>query len=187
MLKTIRKRTLVKTELNLSPRFRQQRSAMLCALGPACAHGESQNWAVTCGWKWMGASWLERAEPHGSSPTVLFHCTLDLLLGGPRGTGRGACTWWLDTRPPIGSRKWVGATQQEHAEPHGQFTGLDDFIASCYLNREPMWTQSRPPAHRNPTGFGVAGSSIHNKQFVHMGSGPMGIDLWGNVSTHRTL
>jgi hypothetical protein len=26
-------------------------------------------------------------------------------------------------------------TQQEHAEPHGQFTRTDDFIAHCYLNR----------------------------------------------------
>jgi hypothetical protein len=29
----------------------------------------------------------------------------------------------------------MGATRQEHAEPHGQFTGIDVFIARCCLNR----------------------------------------------------
>jgi hypothetical protein len=28
-----------------------------------------------------------------------------------------------------------GAKWQERAEPHGQFTGIDVFIAHCYLNR----------------------------------------------------
>jgi hypothetical protein len=36
--------------------------------------------------------------------------------------------------------QWVaksetGATRQESAEPHGQFTGIDVFIACCCLNR----------------------------------------------------
>jgi hypothetical protein len=29
----------------------------------------------------------------------------------------------------------MGATQQERAEPQGQFTGIDVFIARCCLNR----------------------------------------------------
>jgi hypothetical protein len=29
----------------------------------------------------------------------------------------------------------MGATRQECAEPHGQFSGIDVFIAHCYLNR----------------------------------------------------
>jgi hypothetical protein len=31
----------------------------------------------------------------------------------------------------MGGRK----VRQERAEPHGQFTGIDVFIARCYLNR----------------------------------------------------
>ncbi len=35
----------------------------------------------------------------------------------------------------MGGRKWTGATRRERAEPHGQFTGIDDFIARYYLKR----------------------------------------------------
>jgi hypothetical protein len=54
---------------------------------------------------------------------VLFNWTLDLQLGGPRGTGRGACTWRLNTGPPMGSQKWMGATWQECTEPTGSSPG----------------------------------------------------------------
>jgi hypothetical protein len=36
-----------------------------------------------------------------------------------------------------------------------QFTGIDDFIAHCYLNWEPTWTPSRLPASQNHSGFGI--------------------------------
>ncbi len=50
------------------------------------------------------------------------------------GPGRGACSWRLDTGPLMGGRKSSGAMRQEGANPHGQFTGTDNFIARCYLN-----------------------------------------------------
>jgi hypothetical protein len=52
-----------------------------------------------------------------------------------QGPGRrmAACwallSWRLDTGPPMGDRKWTGATRQERVEPHRQFTGIDDFTA----------------------------------------------------------
>jgi hypothetical protein len=46
--------------------------------------------------------------------------------------------------------------QQEHAEAHRQFTGIDDFITRCYLNWEPMWTPLMSPACQNQLGFGMA-------------------------------
>ncbi len=77
-------------------------------------------------------------EPRGSSPgwqlCLTAHWT---FFWGPRGTGRGAHTWRLDIGPPMGSWKWTGATRQERAEPHRQFTRTDDFIAQCYLNCDP--------------------------------------------------
>jgi hypothetical protein len=60
----------------------------------------------------------------------LLHCMLDPSLGvcvGLEGEHvRGGST---PGRQKMGSQKWMGATRQEHAEPHGQFTMIDDFIA----------------------------------------------------------
>ncbi len=121
-------------------------------------HGErTQNGAIKCGRKWMG--------PHDwsvLSPTAVHQdgSSLSLLAGpftgGPLGTGRGALLWRLNTGPSMGGRKWRGAIEQERAEPHGQFTEIDDVITCCYLKREPTWMPSILLACRNNTGFGMA-------------------------------
>jgi hypothetical protein len=105
----------------------------------------------------MGASRLERAKPHGGSPgQENYSCQhAGLFAGGLRGTGRGARTWRLNTGPPMGSRKWIGATRQERAEPHGQFTGIDDFIARATSTEVPRG-RHRGRQHANHTGFGMA-------------------------------
>jgi hypothetical protein len=59
----------------------------------------------------------------------------------------------------MGSRRWMGATGQERAEPDRQFSGIDDFITRCYLNGGPMWTPLRPPACQNHPGLGMAVSN----------------------------
>jgi hypothetical protein len=97
---------------------------------------------------------LSPTAVHRDSRSTSLHA--EPLAGGLHGTGRGACTRRLNTGPSMGSRKWMGAMRQERAEPHGQFITIDDYIARCYLNREPTWMLSRPPVRQNHTGFGVA-------------------------------
>ncbi len=58
-------------------------------------------------------------------------------LGAYVGLEGGARMWRLNTGPPMGSQKWTGATQQERAEPHRQFTGIDDFIACAISTMGP--------------------------------------------------
>ena len=82
----------------------------------------TRNRAVQHGRKWMGASRLERAEPHGGSPGQENYFIA-------RWTLRWGPTWdWKGEHVRGGSTR-TGATRQERAEPHGQFTGIDDFMA----------------------------------------------------------
>jgi hypothetical protein len=97
----------------------------------------------TCMWRELETGPHNTAEsewgPHDwsvLSPTAAHRgkrttscCTLDSTLGAYVGLGEVARTWRLNTGRPMGSWKWTGATRQERAEPHGQFTGIDDFIA----------------------------------------------------------
>ncbi len=96
----------------------------------------------TCTWRELETGPYNTAKsgwgPHDwsmLSPTAvhrdreLLHSTLDPSLRAYVGLEGGARTWRLNTGPPMGGRKWTGATRQERAEPHGQFTGIDDFIA----------------------------------------------------------
>jgi hypothetical protein len=56
----------------------------------------------------MGASRLERAEPHGSSPgqeNYFMAGMLDSTLGAYVGLGEVARTWKLNTGRPMGNRK----------------------------------------------------------------------------------
>jgi hypothetical protein len=68
----------------------------------------TQNRAVQYGRKWMGASRLERAEPHGGPPgqeNYFMAGMLDSTLGAYVGLGEVARTWRLNTGRPMGSRK----------------------------------------------------------------------------------
>jgi hypothetical protein len=104
----------------------------------------------------MRASRLEHAEPHSGSPGqenyFMAHWT---LRWGP--------AWdWKGEHVSGGStpgHQWAaenerGATRQEHAEPHGQFTGIDT-SSHVLLQRGPTWMPSRLPACQNHTGFGM--------------------------------
>jgi hypothetical protein len=137
-------------------------SSTALALGPACAPGENSKpgrkmWPKVNGGLTTGACWAPRRFTGISRSTSLHDGP---FAGGLHGTGRGARTWRLNTGPPMGGRKWTGAMRQEHAEPHGQFTRIDDFIACSYLNRGPTWTPSRPPAPQSHTSFGVAVQNV---------------------------
>ncbi len=57
-----------------------------------------------------------------------------------------------------GRLKVSGATRQVCAEPHGQFTGIDVFIARCCLNRhvDASEAANTKESYRYGTGFGVA-------------------------------
>jgi hypothetical protein len=50
-------------------------------------------------------------------------------------TGKGSTYVGAQHRAGNGRPKVSGATRQVCAEPHGQFTGIDVFIALCCLNR----------------------------------------------------
>jgi hypothetical protein len=103
----------------------------------------------------MGASWLQHVAPWRLTGMAdLFHCTMDLLLGARMGQ-EGEHVRRLNTWPTMGGRKWTGAIRQKCAEPHRQFTGIDDCIAGRYLNRGPTWMPLRPPACHSHLGFGV--------------------------------
>jgi hypothetical protein len=68
----------------------------------------TRNRAVQYGRKWMGASRLERAEPHGGPPgqeNYFMAGMLDSTLGAYVGLGEVARTWRLNTGRPMGSRK----------------------------------------------------------------------------------
>ncbi len=96
-------------------------------LGPAVHVGRTWNWALNCGRKRMGPhdwSILSPMAVHQDVSPLSLHAGPS--AGGSRGTVKGASTWRLNTG--------LGATRQEHAEPHGQSTVIDDFIAGCYLN-----------------------------------------------------
>ncbi len=81
-------------------------SCTAAALGPARAPGEARNQAVNCGRKWMGASRLERAEPHGGSPGWQLYLTACWTYHwGPAWDWKGARTWRLYTRQLTGGRK----------------------------------------------------------------------------------
>ncbi len=130
------RRTTVCWTMSSSPERPTPSNFTAAALGPACAHGEARYrklWPKVNGGLTTGACW-----PHGGSPGwQLTSLHTGLSAGGLRGTGRGGCTWRLNIGPPMGGRKWTGATRQKRTEPHGQFTGTDDFIARCYLNCDP--------------------------------------------------
>jgi hypothetical protein len=81
-----------------------------------------------------GACWASwRFTWDGSSS----HSTLDPPLGARVESEGEHVRGGLDTGPMIGGLKWTGAKRQEHAEPHGQFTGRDEFITHFYLNCGP--------------------------------------------------
>jgi hypothetical protein len=97
------------------------------ALGPARARGENSKLGRTIrpnvdGCLATRACWAPRRF---TGTRELLHGTLGAYVG----LEGGAHTWRLNTGRPMGSRKWTGATRQERAEPHGQFTRIDDFIA----------------------------------------------------------
>ncbi len=101
------------------------------ALGPAHARGENSKPGRTIrpkvkGGLTTGACWAPRRF---TGTRELLHGTLDPSLGAYVGLEGGARTWRLNTGPLMGSWKWMGATRPELAEPHGQFTGIDDLIA----------------------------------------------------------
>ncbi len=123
------------------------------ALGPARARGENSKpgrtiWPKVNGGLTTGACWAPRHKR-----TASWHA--GPFAGGLRGTGRGACTWRLYTGPPMGSRKWLGATRQECAEPQRAVFRDRWLHCTCCLNQGPAWTPSRLPACQNHTGFGM--------------------------------
>jgi hypothetical protein len=98
-------------------------------------------------------------SPMADGMADLFPYIPDLQLGpgGPCGTtveGEHICGGSKQGRQ-MGGWKWTGATPQEHAEPHGPFTGIDDFIAPRYSTGGLRGMQLRLPAHQNQPGFGV--------------------------------
>jgi hypothetical protein len=119
----------------------------------------TRSWAVNYGWKWMRASRLERftrmADP--------FHSMLDLQLfsWGLIWDWKGSTYVEAQLRAVklVAKSEW-GATQQEWAEPHGLFTGIDDFITGSYLNRGPTWTPLRQPASQNQPGLAWWGWTV---------------------------
>ncbi len=79
------------------------------------------------GWGPHDWSVLSPMAVHRDKRTTSWHA--GPYAGGLRGTGRGGTYVEAQHRAANGSRKWTGATRQERAEPHRQFTKIDDFIA----------------------------------------------------------
>ncbi len=116
--------------------------------GSAHARGENSKLGHTIrpkvnGGLTTGASWAPRQF---TRTRELLHGTLNPTLGAYVGLEGGARTWRLNTGPPMSSQKWTGATRQERAEPHGQFTGIDDFIA-CATST--VGTRGRHQGHQH--------------------------------------
>jgi hypothetical protein len=81
-------------------------SSTAAALGPACARGENSKPGCKMQPKVNGASRPERADPttvHRDSRSSSSHA--GPFAGGLHGTGRGACTWRLNTVLPVYSQK----------------------------------------------------------------------------------
>jgi hypothetical protein len=132
-------------------------SCTAAALGPASARGEAQNWAVNCGQKWMGASRLERAEPHGGSPGWQLYLTAHWTYRwGPAWDWKGARTCGGSTP---GSR-WAAESEWGHvtgARWAPRAVHRDRWLHYMLLAQlEPTWTPSRPPARQDYTGCWVA-------------------------------
>ncbi len=104
----------------------------------------------------MGASQLERVEPHGGSPGQENYFMA-------RWTFRWEPAWDWKGSTYVEAQHWAAngqlkvnrATQQECAEPHRQFTGIDDIIERANSTEGPHGChQGRQ--HTNHTGFGAA-------------------------------
>ncbi len=150
-------RTTAWWALTSSPERLTPSSLKAAALGPYVHVERTQNQAVNCGRKWMRASRLERAEPHGGSPRRQISSTACwTFCWGPMWDWKGSTYLELNTGMSMGGRKWTRTTRLEGAEPQGQITRIDEFITCHYLNRGPMGMLLRPPAHQNNPDFCVA-------------------------------
>jgi hypothetical protein len=108
---------------------------------------------------WMGATRLERAEPHGSSPGRKFCFTAHWTFI------KWAHVGWkggmyvertFDIRVPIRRLKVNGGHATGTCWAPGQFTWIDNFTTCCHcLKRGPTWDASRPPAHQDHPGDDV--------------------------------
>jgi hypothetical protein len=117
----------------------------------------TRNRAIQYGQQWMGASRLERAEPHGSPPgqenyfmahwTLCWGPTWDSERGHIRGGSTPGSRWAAESEWGPRNRSVLSPTAVHRDR------GLH---CTCYLNRGPTWTPSRPPARQNHSGFGVA-------------------------------
>ncbi len=56
------------------------------------------------------------------------------LRWGPAWDWKGSTYVEAQHQTANGRPKVNRATRQERADPHGQFTGTEDYIARCYLN-----------------------------------------------------
>ncbi len=117
----------------------------------------TRNRAVQHGRKWMGASRLERAEPHGGSPEKRTTSWLDagLYAGGLRGTGRDGTYMEAqhrvaDGQPKVNGGHATGACWAPRAVHRDR-----RLHCACYFNRVPTWTPSRPPTRHSHSSFGV--------------------------------
>ncbi len=84
---------------------------------------------------WGPQAWDVLSPRQSTGMAALLTARYWSCCWGPTWLRRGAHTWGLNTGPAVGGRKWTGATRQVRADPHGQFTGIDVFIACCCLNR----------------------------------------------------
>jgi hypothetical protein len=120
-------------------------------LGPAHAHGEARNKVINCGWKWMGASRLERAEPHGSSPGWQLYLTAQWTFCWGPAWGWKARHRAANVRPKVNGGHATGACWAPRAMHWDR-----------RLNRTllpPLWPTrmpSRQLACQNHTSYGVA-------------------------------
>jgi hypothetical protein len=74
----------------------------------------------------MGASRLERAEPHGGSPgqeNYFTAGTLDSTLGAYVGLGEVTCTWRLNTGWPMAAESERGPRDRSVLSPMGSSPG----------------------------------------------------------------
>ncbi len=129
---------------------------------------QQQPWDSTCTWRELDTGPYNTAKsvwgPHDWSvlrPTAvhwdkrtIHGSTLDSSLGAYVGLEgehvRGGSTPGRQWQPKVN-----GGHATEHAEPHGQFTGIDDFIARATSTKVRRGCH-RGRQHANHTGFGVA-------------------------------